>query len=52
MGPGSLIWVIPAYRFTDTRWEYGITSWVRFQNDRVIDWNDTDYDKLNARLEP
>ena len=39
-------------RFTDTRWEYGITSWVRFQDDRVIDWNDTDYDKLNARLEP
>ena len=39
-------------RFTDTRWEYGITSWVQFQNGRVIDWNDTDYDKLNARLEP
>ena len=39
-------------RFTDTRWEYGLYSWVRFQNGRVIDWNDTGLDKLNARLEP
>ena len=38
--------------FTDTRWEYGSLSWVRFENGLVTDWNNTDYDKLKARLEP
>ena len=38
--------------FTDTRWEYGSWSWVRFENGLVADWNNTDYDKLKARLEP
>ena len=38
--------------FTDTRWEYGSLSWVRFENGLVTDWNNTDYDKLKARVEP
>ena len=38
--------------FTDTRWEYGSFSWVRFRSGLVTDWNNTDYDKLKARLEP
>ena len=38
--------------FTDTRWEFGCCSWVRFVNDRVTTWNDTGLDDLNARLEP